>query len=310
MARINIGGLEVSEYIYGRLLEAFGEDRARGIIEAFSKKPRPCIRVNTLRITREKLRERLEKKGFSLEKIRWNPHGLRVLEAPISIGATLEYLLGFYFVQEEASMLPPLALDPKPGEIVCDMCAAPGGKTTYLAMLMENRGAIVAIDINREKTRALRSHLNRCGVENTIIYRMDARRVGELGIEFDKILLDAPCTGTGVAWKDPSALLQSRDRVERARRLQLELLEAAISVLRDGGVLVYSTCSLLPEENELVVERALELGGRLEEIPVDFGSPALDRIGDRELPQDLRKCLRLFPDRHGTSGFFVARIRF
>ncbi len=295
------------------MLSQFLEQRYRelfpGLTEEMLTRALPqALRVNTLRITEEELIARLEERGFMLEKIPWVRHGYFIREAPFSAGATPEYLLGYYYLQDPASMYACEALEPRAGELVLDAAAAPGGKTTYIAQLMRNLGCIVAIEVNRQRIKALRANVTRMGVENTIIVRMDARDVAKLGLSFDRALLDAPCTGTGTAHKAKEALTKDEKDLKVLLPLQRALLSAVYEVLKPGGVLIYSTCSLLPEENELLVQELLESrNARL--LKVKQGSPAFTRPYERSLNPQIKRAKRFYPWEHGSQGFFVAKIQ-
>jgi len=290
------------------LLKRYRELFDAGTIAGFSAPLRQHLRVNTLRTSGEELVARLEEKGVRLEKVPWVRHGYAVLEAPFSVGSTPEYLLGHYMLQDPSSMLMCEVLDPGDGELVLDMAAAPGGKTSYLAQLMGNGGTIISLELNRQRMRSLRSNLSRLGVLNCISIRMDARKVKELGMRFDRVLLDAPCTGTGTVYKNPEAARKEEEDVEKCSLLQRELLDAAVGVLKEGGTLVYSTCSFLPEENELMIEGALERHA-LELEDVACGEEAFTEVCGKRLRGEMSRCKRFYPHVHGTQGFFVARMR-
>jgi NOL1/NOP2/sun family putative RNA methylase len=271
-------------------------------------KPLPqAIRVNTLRTGKQELVERLTRKGIILEEIPWTMNGYTIKKAPFSMGATTEYLLGYYFIQDPTSMYACEVLEPKAGEVVLDMAAAPGGKTTYLAQLMGNRGGVVALELSRERMKSLRSNVSRLGVENVIAVRMNALDAAELGIEFDRVLLDAPCTGTGTAFKNPEAKNKGEDDVKKCTTNQRALLETAAGVLKKGGAMVYCTCSLLPEENEFMVQYALkELG--LELKATSHGKTALTSAYGKALTPEMMKARRFYPGIHRTQGFFIAKM--
>ncbi len=292
-----------SEFLLERYRQLFSEE----FIANFSKPIGRSIRINTLKASEEELIPRLEKKGIKLEKIPWTKYGYFVRASPFSIGATTEYLLGYYFIQDATSMYACEALDPKHSDAVLDMTAAPGGKTTYLAQLMRNRGTIISIELNRERMKSLRSNISRMGAENVIAIRTNALKVREIGIEFDKILLDAPCTGTGTLFKNPEAAKKTSEDIVNCTAAQRALLEAAFNALLDGGTLVYTTCSFLPEENEFIVQHALNLGFGLENIP--YGEEALTTCYGKKLSEEMRKAKRFYPHIHGTQGFFIAKLR-
>ncbi len=291
-----------------RYYELWGE-RALAIAEAMEKPLPRCFRVNTLRIEVPKLTKLLNKKGFQFRRVPWAREGFCLTREPFSITSTPEYLSGLLYIQEASSMYPPVALEPKPGEVVADMAAAPGGKTSYMAQLMENEGIIYAFDVGEERLKETRLNLSRLGVTNTILFHNSSLHIDELGIEFDKILLDAPCTGSGTIHKNPGRKAnRTMDDVKFCQNLQMKLLEKGLSVLRKGGVLVYSTCSLEPEENELVIQWVLD-SFDVELLPLRYGEPALTNPFGTELSEEIRKARRFYPDRHGTSGFFVAKLR-
>ncbi|WP_456474696.1 NOL1/NOP2/sun family putative RNA methylase [Candidatus Pyrohabitans sp.] len=280
-----------------------------GLTEEKLTRPLPqSLRVNTLRITEEELVQRLEERGFVLEKIPWVRHGYYINRAPFSPGATPEYLLGYYYLQDPASMYACEALEPRGNELVLDAAAAPGGKTTRIAQLMRNRGCVVAVEVNRHRIKALRASITRMGVENTIVIRMDAREVAKLGLSFDRVLLDAPCTGTGTAHKNRDALKKQEKDLEVLLPLQRALISAVYEVLRPGGVLIYATCSLLPEENELLVQEVLESrDARL--LRIKHGSSAIRKPYGMPLDKQIKKARRFYPWEHRSQGFFLAKIQ-
>ncbi|MBW3021717.1 RsmB/NOP family class I SAM-dependent RNA methyltransferase [Candidatus Woesearchaeota archaeon] len=211
------------------------------------------IRVNTLKIKERDLIRRLEKKGVKLEKVKFAKFGYKILKSDFSLGAANEFLQGYYYIQEAASQYPVQLLDPQPGEVVLDMAAAPGGKTTQIAQWMKNIGVVVALDLKTKRLEALRNNCSRLGAENILIYNKDARYVEDLDMKFDRVLLDAPCSGNFVTEKDWFAKRKISDFAEMAK-LQKQLLMAGLNVLKKNGVLVYSTCSLEREEDEEIIE--------------------------------------------------------
>ena len=271
------------------------------------------IRCNTLKISCNELKERLESKNVKLREISWYKKGFYVLEGSEKIGYLHEYLFGYYFIQGAPSMIPPLELNPTSSDIVLDMCAAPGGKTTHLAELMRNKGVIVATELNRERMKTLRSNISRMGVTNTVLLRIDARKLSMLKEVFSKILLDAPCTGEGLLPIDPTRKTRTKleDLYEMASR-QIELIKAAIEALAPGGELVYSTCSIAPEENEFVINEILNMFDNVKigelNIISKFGVKGFVDIFGIKLNSDLSKCYRIFPHKHGMEGFFICKI--
>ena len=204
---------------------------------------------------------------------------------------------GLFYAQSLPSMVVAHILEPNEEDLIIDMAAAPGGKTSHIAQLMQNRGEIIAMDKSKNRLRKTEEELKRLGVKNVRLIRMDARKLPELGIQADKILLDAPCTALGIRPK----LWESRTPkdIEATARYQRAFIWAAVKSLRKGGVLVYSTCTLSLEENEANVKYALEKGLKLEEQSIFIGSPGVG-INDVQ---------RFYPNRHLTQGFFIAKLR-
>ncbi len=270
--------------------------------------PRTYIRVNSLRINANALIKRLTDKGFTIRETDI-PDCLEVTAEPYSIGASAEYLLGYFYIQDKSSVIPPLALAPVPGDVVIDMAASPGGKTTQLAQMMDNRGLLLAAEVEVARLAGLRSNLGRCGIMNTALFHMDSREVAKLDIKADKILLDAPCTGEGVIARD-RARKTSRgpEDIRYCSGLQEELIDAAYSCLKPGGVLVYSTCSYAPEEDERNVDYAVKKYGMKVE-PLPYGEPGIEAFGGLMFDPQVKNARRLYPHMHGTLGFFIARLK-
>ena len=214
------------------------------------------IRTNTLKTRRRNLAAALISRGVNLDPIgEWSKVGLVIYGSQVPIGATPEYLAGQYMLQGASSMLPVMALAPQPKERVLDICAAPGGKTTYIAALMKNTGLVVANDVNCDRCKALSANIHRMGAQNAIVCNYDGRQLLKVMAGFDRILLDAPCSGTGIISKNQSVKTsKSEADIERCSHLQKELILKAIDMIdatsSTGGYLVYSTCSILTEENE------------------------------------------------------------
>lgn len=298
------------EETIARFVKLFGLEETAEMLQAYEKSPLPTIRVNTLKISAFELKKRLELKGFTLSPSQWYNDGFHVKYEPISLGATTEYLAGFYFIQSAASWLPPLLLDPQPNQFIIDLAAAPGGKTTHIAQLMNNTGTILCYDVSRDRMKSLRSNLNRLGIMNAICIRSDARKIVDLQLKADKILLDAPCSGEGLMAVDPSRKTSKNESdVMRLQKTQKELIRVGISSLKKGGELVYSTCSTAPEENEDVIHWVLEkfpikiLDHKFKEFP-----PGLTKAFGKEYSQDMTKAIRLYPHKNNTEGFFVCKL--
>jgi ribosomal RNA methyltransferase Nop2 len=261
-------------------LSMFGPNECLEFLEA-SEKSRPLVvRVNTLKARRKDLAAALMKRGVRLDPLApWSKVGLKIYESTVPIGATPEYLAGQYMLQSAASMCPVMALGPQPGDRVLDMSAAPGGKTSYISQLMRNKGVIIANDLKAERQKATVANLHRLGVRNVVTCCYDGRKIGlQMRNSFDRILLDAPCSGLGVISRDPSVKVQrTMPEVLRCAHLQKELLVAAIDALnhkskKGGGYMVYSTCSVAVAENEEVVNYLLSKRDvKLVDTGLDFG---------------------------------------
>jgi len=267
---------------------------------------KPSIRINTVNAKPEEVLARLESQGVRLERIPFAENGFWVERSRFSIGATAEYLLGLYSIQETAAQIPATVFSDLADKRVLDACAAPGGKTVQLADLMSNSGAIMALDVDKRRLPALANQLERCRVKNAVVYHMDARDTSRLGISFDRVLLDVPCSGNYVtdrAWFGRRTL---RD-VERNAGVQRQILAEAVKVVKPEGEIVYSTCSLEPEENELNMDWAVKnLGVEIEGISC-YGENGLTNVFGRELDDSIGKCRRIWPEK--TQGFFVCKLR-
>jgi len=294
------------EFIIRRWERIFGKEMTERLIAGMEKVPR-YIRINTLKADEDEVLGRLEKRGFVIVKTEVD-YCYEVKEEPYSIGATPEYLMGYYYVMDKSSCIPPLALEPEPTDLVVDFASSPGGKTTMIAQLMRNKGKIIAIEGKRERIQALIDNLHRMGVLNCMTIHMNSAEFWKTRIKADKILLDAPCTGEGIIHKDPSRKIsKSSEDIKFCSALQTAMLESAIKTLKVGGCLVYSTCSLTPEENEFVINRVLEkFEVHLEKI--SYGEPALTEVAGIKLNSEIKKARRLYPHIHRCSGFFIAKI--
>jgi len=297
------------EYMIERYLALFGSETEE-FLEGNEKTLAKTIRCNELVTTPVELEERLVTKGFELEPIQGLPYALQVKTGRLPIGATTEYLLGHYMLQSPASMWAVEALKPQGMELVADLCAAPGGKTTLIAHLMENQGVVLATDISRSRIRALRSNISRMQVENTLVMRMDAANLSEMGFVADAVLLDAPCTGEGLIPLDPT---RKRSRtlkdIVTLTAVQRKLITAASKLLREGGILVYSTCSFAPEENEEIIDYALQhCPLKVIDTGLPIGDPGFSAPLNQSLDETLARARRLYPYKHHMEGYFICKL--
>jgi len=277
--------------------------------------------VNTLKISPEKLKKRLEKKGWKIKQPWEDYPEVMIIESdllPGELGRALEHLLGYYYVQELASMLPIIALKPKPDETILDLCAAPGSKTTQIAAEMKNIGLIIANEIHLGRIKILASNLERCGVTNTIITRKEGRvlcsKLKQKDFKFDKILLDTPCSGEGTLRSTPATYLMWNPKtIKRLSRLQKQLFEAAFEILKVGGEIIYSTCTHAPEENEGVIDYALErfknqINIEQIKLPIKCRS-GISKWQDKEYNKKVKQACRIYPQDNNTEGFFITKFK-
>ncbi len=290
--------------------------RYQGIIpdwDAFQSacgRPLPAtIRVQATRIGAQSLASRLEQQGFATRSVAWAPDFLVVDRE--GVGKTIEHWLGLFYVQELVQALPVLVLDPKPGETILDLCAAPGGKTTYTSDRMANRGLLVANEPNGRRAQGLLANLNRMGALNVAVtgYRGESFPLAE---PFDRVLVDAPCSAEGTLRREKSLRQGAYPSViKRMALLQRRLILRGYDLLRPGGTLVYSTCTFAPEENEAVVAFLLdEREARLEPaaLPV-VASSGLAKWEDAVFPHGIEACVRIYPHQLDSGGGFLARLR-
>ena len=296
-------------YMIERYIEMLGENGTKELIKFNETSLPQTIRLNSLRNSYENTERALTKKGIKLKKDSQYLESRTIIETPHPIGATPEYLNGYYMLQGKNSIYPSRILDPQEGELVGDFAAAPGGKTTHLAQIMNNKGKIVAIDISANRCRSLKSNLSRMGVENSIVLQMDARKISDFHLLFDKILLDAPCSGSGVITTDRTRKnSKTIEDILNYHDYQVSLLYTALDVLKSNGELVYSTCSLEPEENELVISEVLKNADvELEKIEIN-AKPGIIHFQDMDLNKNLNKTKRLYPHETNGEGFFIAKL--
>lgn len=269
-------------------------------------KPRQAIRVNSTNTMKTDIARRLVSLGVKLEKIPFLEKGYWICKSEFSVGATSEYLLGLYSIQEAAAQIPAALFTRLKDKIVLDACAAPGGKTVQLADSMRNTGTIIALDTRRRRLIALSNNLERCRVKNTIVYHMDATHASLLEMKFSRILLDVPCSGNFVIDRDWFMKRTLKD-VEKNAKLQKRILAEATRILKDDGEMVYATCSLEPEENELNIDWAIEnLNLQTEQINC-YGEKASTNIFGKQLNSTIEYCRRIWPGQ--TQGFFVCKLK-
>ncbi|RKF74537.1 25S rRNA -methyltransferase nop2 [Golovinomyces cichoracearum] len=306
-----------STFLAEKLFNLFPVNEAFAFFEANETSRPVVIRTNTLRSHRRDLAQSLMNRGVTLEPVgKWSKVGLQIFESAVPLGATPEYLAGHYILQAASSFLPVMALAPQENERILDMAAAPGGKTTHIAALMKNTGCIFANDSNKTRAKGLIGNIHRLGAKNVIVCNHDARCFPKIIGGFDRVLLDAPCSGTGVIAKDPSVKTNKNELdFIRLPHLQKQLLLAAIDSVdhtsKTGGYIVYSTCSVTVEENESVVQYALNKrpNVRLVETGLIFGKEGFTSFMGKKFDTSLKMTRRYYPHVHNVDGFFVAKFK-
>lgn len=303
-----------------RMRKLLGDDFGK-FLRSLEDEPLRSIRVNGLKISVNELKKKLEAKGWKIRQPVKNHPEVIVVDSelePGELGRSLEHLLGYYYIQEISSMLPVMMLSPKPGEKVLDLCASPGSKTTQIASYMKNTGLLIANEVDFNRMKILSSNLERCGVMNNIVTRKDGvvlcDRFAKQGFEFDRILVDAPCSGEGTLRINPkTAKMWNPKGFKKMPAIQKRLFSSAFKVLKKGGEIVYSTCTFAPEEDEEVVDYILrEFKGRLEiekiSLPVK-SRHGMEKWKDKEYLEEVRNSCRIFPFESNTEGFFIAKFK-
>ncbi len=284
-------------------IELFGREQAVAFLEGNLTPPETCIRLSTLRATEKEIVSKLEVEGVKIEKTTPLSHTYRVLNTKTPLNRIDSYRLGFFFIQDKASCFAAEAASPKPSSTVMDVCAAPGAKTTHLAQLMQNKGDIYSLDYSKRRMKVWRQEVGRMWVNIASPVIADARTSLPLDLAADVVVLDPPCTSTGVFAKLPAAKWRlSPKSIQKMAEIQSAMINNCATKVKPGGFLVYSTCSVTVEENEEVVKRFLQQHPefKLVDIKPQMGLPGL---------QGLEKCQRLYPHIHRSNGFFIAKLQ-
>ena len=307
--------LEIKDSFKAHYTKLLGKDYDKFMKYNFSFLRR-SIRINTLKMSISELKKRLEK-DWILTQVPWCKEGFWILhkgkgdEHRRDIGNLQEHQLGYFHVQEAASMIPPLVLDPKEDEIILDMCSSPGSKSTQIGQYMKNSGVLVCNETDTMRLKPLDVNLQKAGLRNIVVTQMSGTQFKNY--KFDRILVDAPCSGTGTIRKSLKTIkIWNPNMIKRLSILQKNLLETAFNNLKKGGTLVYSTCSVEPDENEAVVSFLLDKyeNAKIEEIKLNIkrSKPFLE-YDEKKFNKDVDKCLRIWAHDNDTEGFFVAKLR-
>lgn len=306
-----------NEFLAEKLFNLFSPSEAMEFFEA-NEIARPItIRTNTLKTKRRDLAQTLVNRGVNLQPIgSWTKVGLQIFDSQVPIGATPEYLAGHYILQAASSFLPVMALDPQENERILDMAAAPGGKTTYISAMMKNTGCVFANDANKARTKSLIANIHRLGCKNTIVCNYDAREFPKVIGGFDRILLDAPCSGTGVIAKDESVKVNRNEKdFIQIPHLQKQLILSAIDSVDanspTGGIIVYSTCSVAVDENEAVVDYALRKrpNVKLVDSGLQIGKEGFTSFRGKHFDPSISLTRRYYPHTYNVDGFYVAKFK-
>ncbi len=302
-----------------RMKKLLGKEAIEFFKVSYTETP-DSIRCNKIKISPSELKNRLENLGWKIEQPFNDFPEVMIVRSklePGELGKTKEHLLGYYYVQDISSMMPLLSLQPKTGELLLDLAAAPGSKTTQAAAMMENSGTIIANEVSLGRISILNSNLERCGVMNTIVVRKDGIRFCEIldkksKMRFDKILVDAPCSGEGTLRKSIKTYQMWNIKViEKLSRLQKKLASSALKLLKPGGELIYSTCTLAPEEDEGVIDYLVKnFNVEVEKIdlPIKTREGIVEWKGAKYNEQ-IKNCVRIYPQDNDTDGFFLAKLR-
>ncbi len=297
-----------SDYIIERYLKLLGNE-AVDLLDA-NEIPMPqTIRCNDFLIRCDKLEERLIDKNFEIKKIPFLPHGYEIINSPYKVGATHEYLMGYYYLQDPGSMLVVYLMNPKKNSFIIDMAAAPGGKSSQILQLTKDSVKLVSVELKKDRIKSLRSNLQRMGFSSYIILETDARKLNLK--DADMILLDSPSSGEGIIRKDPKRK-KSRPRsdMKKIHLLQFQLLNKAIDMIKPEGEVTYAACSTAIEEGEYVIDKIL----RREDVDVintysPIGEHAFTEFNGVRFDDRIKNCIRLWPHKHGTEGFFICRLK-
>ncbi|MBS3073325.1 RsmB/NOP family class I SAM-dependent RNA methyltransferase [Candidatus Pacearchaeota archaeon] len=311
---------EMKKEFKERIEKQIGKRDAEKFFDTFKQRTRKAFRVNTIKANSEDIKERIKERGWKFRQIP-GLNGAFIIDTelnPGELGKTIEHNIGGYYIQEITSMLPALALNPQENEKVLDLCAAPGSKTTQIAALMNNKGILFANEVRKDRVNILSTNLERCGVANTIVTNSDGLRICKFFREnkylFDKILVDAPCSGEGTIMNDPSILRTwNPNMIKKFSRIQKGLIESAFNTLVVGGTLVYSTCTLEVEEDEEVIQYLIDKFPKqikVEKISLPLKSRSgLKEWDNKKFDKEILNCAKFWPQDNGSEGFFIARIR-
>lgn len=305
--------IEVSENVYGYFSSLYGEGAAKKYSDFVKEDPAQYIRVNTLKAEREELKKLLKiNYGIESAEVPGVENGLKILNDTGLTGKTIEHIIGLYYIQGLSSMLPPLVLNPGEEDVVLDLCSAPGSKTTGISEMMNNKGKLIANEIQLDRVKMLVFNLDRMNIINAGVIHTKGEWLNKIFPDyFSKILVDAPCSGLGIIQKKGEVNnWWSVERANNLGELQLKLLVGAVKMAKPGGEIVYSTCTLTLEENELVLNKILnKYPVELAEITLPVKSEnAFTEYEGEKLNQNISRARRILPWESDSDGFFIAKL--
>ena len=293
---------ELPEFLIKKLENQYGKSISEKIIEGYSKNRKVTFRVNTLKSSSEKIVQALEENNIKYRQVSWSKEAFILESATESEIEKLDiYKNGEIYLQSLSSMLPPIILNPEKGKDILDMAAAPGGKTTQIAALTQNKAHITACEMNNIRIEKLKYNIEKQGATSVYVMKKDSRNIDNF-FSFDQILLDAPCSGSGTINLNDEVKI-TENFIEKISKTQFDLLNKAVKVLKKGASMVYSTCSILYEENEKQIEKILNKNN-VEIIPIN-----LEKMEDIPLLESRIKGTLLLAPNELYEGFFVAKLR-
>jgi len=290
-------------------LKRYGEIFTEELLKSNNQTPHFIIRTNTLKISKTDLKKRLEEEGFEVDYGQYIEEAL-IIKNPKSLHEIDAFKKGYFQVQDESSMLVASILNPEPDDFVLDVCSAPGGKATHLAQLMDNRGKIIARDIHEHKIQLINQAAKRLGIDIIKTEIFDAVTFDEkLEEKADKVLVDAPCTGLGIIRRKPDIKwTRKKEDKNEIIKLQKKILSTSSKYVRKGGIIIYSTCTIEPEENEYIIEEFLKNNQdfSLEDAWVNLPENLKDLTGNFN---ERKEYIQLYTNKHGVDGFFIAKLK-
>ena len=295
---------KLPDFLLTKLNKDYSQEEVIRILEGYKTKRILSFRVNTIKTTAEEIEQELIKNEIKYERVKWSKDAFIVLNKKENEIQEMDiYKNGKIYLQSLSSMLPPIVLNPMTKNDILDMTAAPGGKTTQIAALSNNEANITACEINKIRAERLRYNLDKQGASSVFVMLEDARNIDNF-FSFDQILLDSPCSGSGTININENNLNEyfTTELIERSKKLQIALIKKAIKILKSGKEMVYSTCSILKEENEDIIRKVLNEG--IEIVPIEFD-------GKETLPQlstTIKGTLCICPTKY-YEGFFIAKLR-